>query len=132
MSGSYRIAATFDTPISTPCPGVLHQQTEAIRFLAVESTDVEPQTRRTNRAVPFYIRDRNSARSSICSQYTSGTRGQLCVLDCGETIDFILPEIFETDFKNLNLFTLMGEIKINDFKGYLMSILAKSKLGNRK
>ena len=132
MSGSYRIAATFDTPISTHCPGVLHQQTEAIRFLAVESTDVEPQTRRTNRAVPCYIRDRSSTGLRVCSQYTSDTKGQLCVLDCGETIDSILSEIFETDFKNLNLFTLMGEIKINDFKGYLMSILAKSKLGNRK
>ena len=54
------------------------------------------------------------------------------MLDCGETIDFILPEIFETDFKNLNLFKLMGEIKINGFKDYFMSILVKCKLGNRK
>lgn len=55
------------------------------------------------------------------------------MLDCGETIiDFILPEIFENDFKNLNLFTLMGEIKIDDFKGHFMSILVKCKLGNRK
>lgn len=133
VSGSSRTVAAFDTPISTPYPGVLHLQIEPIRFLAVESTDVEPQTQRTNCAMTFYIRDRYSAGFSICSQCTSDTKEQLYVLDCGEMIiDFILPEIFETGFKNLNLLTLMGEIKINDFKGHLMSILAKCKLGNRK
>ena len=57
------------------------------------------------------------------------------MLDCGHgdaTIDFILPEIFETDFKNLNLLTLTGEINVNDFKGYFMSILAKCELGSKK
>lgn len=133
VSGSSRIVAAFDTPISTPYPGFLHLQIEPIRFLAVESTDVEPQTQRTNCAMTFYIRDRYSAGLSICSQCTSETKEQLYVLDCGETIiDFILPEIFETGFKNLNLLTLMGEIKVNDFKGYFMSILTKCKLGNRK
>lgn len=40
------IVATFDTPVGPPYPGVLHLQIESIRFLAVESTSVEPQTRR--------------------------------------------------------------------------------------
>lgn len=58
----------------------------------------------------------------ICNQYPPDTKGQLYVLDCGDgdtIIDFVLPEIFETDFKNLNLLTLTGEINIMILKGIL-------------
>lgn len=114
VSGSSRIVAAFDTPISTPYPGVLHLQIEPIRFLAVESTDVEPQTQRTNCAMTFYIKGQCSAVSVSAANAPQKLRGNyMCQIV--EKRSLILSYLRSLKLvSELNLLTLMGEIKVND------------------
>lgn len=60
--------------------------------------------------IPFYIRDLSICRFLyLCrswNQLSPDNKGQAVQLDCGnkETInEFVLPEIFETDLKNLSI-----------------------------